>query len=487
MSTSDVLKQMTGPVRVTVPRLVVAGTGAEIGTSAIVLGLLFTLKKRGFHVAASKIGPSLIEPSHHRRITGRLSHSLDPWMLTRDELLVSFACAGSGAELLIIEAEKGLFDRRGDGFAFIRDADVAEALSAPVVLVVDGRDYQESVAALVQGFVQFDRNVDIAAVIANRVVDQQHNQRIKEAIESLNGPTYLGGIVQGFKDIPESRGIDVGGENESLLTGNQLLKLGNLIESHLDVGKTVEIAYKARMVDVPGQIPDERVKTCRVGVADDPAFHLTIQDNLDLLRRSGAELTAFSTLADHSLPEDIQGIYLPGGYPYLYLDDLQANTSMLNAIRLFVQDGGVVYAEGDAQSYLCDRIVLPDGTSFDMVGAVPVTAVSCYDQSSSPTRAYVEMVATENTILSRYSSSFKGIRDNRWMLRQEEDLLTAFRVREYTFDGKRGSDEALVSMEGILPVPNTLTSRSQIHWGSALRVAESFVVAATRKDETSQD
>lgn len=73
---------------------------------------------------------------------------------------------------------------------------------------------------------------------------------------------------------------------------------------------------------VPCTVPPPRV---RLAVARDAAFCFTYAETLEALRENGAELCFFSPLADTALPDNIGGLYLPGGYPELYAARLAAN------------------------------------------------------------------------------------------------------------------------------------------------------------------
>lgn len=468
--------------KISVPRVMVVGTGRGVGTSTVVLGLLIALKKQRSQVAASKVGPSLSATTNHRRITGRLSHNFDPWMLSQEQLITSLSQVVRGAEILVVEGEQGVYDRRGEEFSVSRDVDLARILKTPIILVLDARCYQESAAAVVHGFANFESKGLIAGVIANRVLDPMHNQRIKKAIESLKGPIYLGGVPEDEAGFTESDTRTVLSARESLLTRSRLLRLGNLIQSSLNLDYVCKIAERAGAIELMGEQPEDRLKRCRIAIADDQAFHLTIQDNLSLLRCAGAELTAFSPLTERELPSEIKGIYLPGGYPDQYAKELQENTVMRQAIRTFVQHGGALYAEGSAQSYLCDRMVLASGTAYDMVGLIPATAVSSLEQHLMDNPVYVEIEAGKDTVLSRYSTVLRGFRQSQWILRLEEELASAFKLREGSGVETSSSKDPLVSSEGIVAVPNTLTTGLHVHWGSAKLVAESFLGAATKSN-----
>ena len=84
----------------------------------------------------------------------------------------------------------------------------------------------------------------------------------------------------------------------------------------------------------PEALPGAAAPTSvRIAVAKDEAFCFTYAETLDALRDAGAELVLFSPVQDAVLPENIGGLYLPGGYPELYAKTLSENKTMLASIR----------------------------------------------------------------------------------------------------------------------------------------------------------
>jgi cobyrinic acid a,c-diamide synthase len=112
----------------------------------------------------------------------------------------------------------------------------------------------------------------------------------------------------------------------------------------------------------------------RIAVAHDTAFSFLYRANLDVLRALGAELRFFSPLADAALPE-ADALYLPGGYPELYLERLSANEAMKQAIRAHHTAGKPIVAECGGMLYLLDSLTDARGRSAEMVGLLPGNAV----------------------------------------------------------------------------------------------------------------
>lgn len=460
---------------VSLPRLFVVGTHRGVGASTILLGLLVSLRRFGHSVGMSKLGASLVETTHHRRILSRLAYSLDPWLLDRNQLFEGLFRLAGGTELAFIEGEGGLLDDLGEDAAYRSNAEAARALGTPIILVVDARGYREGLRALVRGSVSLSGNFPPVAVIANRIQDDEHNQVVQAAVER-EGLIYLGGVrnLQSQAALGTISGSVTG--NPSALTRARLVATGNLIESAVDRKRLAEIAATAGTVVAPALPPPSTTRTCKVAVADDQALHLLIQDNLDLIRRAGAELAAFSPLTDRKLPKRIDGIYLPGGYPHLYAGELSRNVPMLRAIREFVAGGGFVYAEASALPYLCRRMALYGGSTFEMLGLIPGVATAVLEDEDLRESSHQEFRIIQSCPLGEIGVTGRGLRDSRWVYRLEEPVESALQT---VTRGESISQDSVV-YDGFMPSARVFATRLSIHWGRTPSLAQHWVSALER-------
>jgi cobyrinic acid a,c-diamide synthase len=146
------------------------------------------------------------------------------------------------------------------------------------------------------------------------------------------------------------------------------VELDGLLE--LSARPTAPLATPLARTSRPAQAR-ERV---RIGIARDAAFCFYYHDNLELLRALGAELIDFSPIADRTLPADLDGLYLGGGYPELHAEALSSNVSIRTAIAEFIASDAPVYAECGGFMYLTEAIVDTEARSWSMAGIFPTVA-----------------------------------------------------------------------------------------------------------------
>jgi cobyrinic acid a,c-diamide synthase len=344
-----------------IPRIVIGGTHSGCGKTSIASGIMAALVSRGLAVQPFKVGPDFIDPSHHTAICGRPSRNLDPFMMGEDGVAATFARACCGADIAVVEGVMGMYDGL-EGSDFGSTAHVARILAAPLVLVADVRGASRSANALVKGYREFDSRVPFAGVIFNRVGSPRHRAMIEEASETR----AFGWIPWQREGAVESRhlGLQMAHETDGMGT------FGPVVEEHCDLDALVALARTAPPLAVPPEksalAAEDRV---RIGVAWDEAFCFYYQDNLDLLRRMGADLVFFSPMAD-PLP-DVDALYFGGGYPELHAERLE-KAECRGEIHRALDDGMPAYGECGGLVYLSERLVAEG--SWSMVGVLPAEA-----------------------------------------------------------------------------------------------------------------
>jgi cobyrinic acid a,c-diamide synthase len=449
------------------PRLMIAAPSSGCGKSVISAGLMAAYSQR-FSVQGFKVGPDYIDPMYHTAATGRPSRNLDTWMLPAERVKSIFGRAAQGVSLSIIEGVMGFFDGYGADPFQGSSAEVAALLQTPVVLVIDCAKMSGSAAAVVHGFHTFGASASLAGVICNRVGSRQHSQWLVEAIENRNNLPVLGCIprLESLK-IPERHlGLFTVYERETEVR-DFLATAAEIVQQHIDLDRLRGIADRAPNLlfeREPVHIPTEKV---RVAVARDEAFCFYYEDNLDELRRWGAEIIFFSPVRDAHLPEDIGGLYLGGGYPELYAEPLSANRSLIQTIVAYSQRDLPIYAECGGLMYLTQSF-RGANDSYPMVGLLPG---GC-EMGGRLKMGYREVETLRPSLLGEAGTILRGheFHYSHWENPAPRESL--YRVR------LRNGDQAGL-FEGYAD-RNLLASYLHLHFAQNPQLAQNFVEACSR-------
>ncbi|SHN16331.1 cobyrinate a,c-diamide synthase [Chitinophaga sp. CF418] len=343
------------------PQFLIAAPSSNSGKTTLTLGLLRHLHNRGLKVQPFKCGPDYIDTKHHSLAAHSQSINLDTFMMSEGHLRSQYAKYSAGADVVITEGVMGLFD--GADRMKGSSAEISILLDLPVILVVNAKAMAYSVAPLIHGFMHFNPQVQIAGVIFNFVNTESHYQFLKDACEDI-GVIPLG-YVPASDDIKiPSRhlGLAISGENDY----NAIIeKAAAHISKTVDIEQLLTITRRP-VLQRPLQTILPPVRTMEIAVAMDESFNFTYAENLEILKSLG-EVTTFSPLYDFKLPEtDL--LYLAGGYPELFLEQLSANLTMRASILDYCANGGKVIAECGGMMYLGETLADSTGKEYPMVG-----------------------------------------------------------------------------------------------------------------------
>lgn len=447
------------------------------GKTTVSLAIMAALARRGMTVAPFKCGPDFIDPGYHRLVTGSPSINLDGWMCGEEFVQQTFqsnVASHTGRTIAVIEGVMGLFDGIGASSRDGSSARIAVLTGMPVVLVINARGMAASAAALVSGFARFDPEVRLAGVIFNNVGSESHAALLREAL-AANCPE-----IACFGCIPRNESLAIPSRHLGLITAEDnplsdefIKNLADMAERCLDLDRLSELGSESIQSVFCSESAEPACGTdpVRIAVARDAAFCFMYEDNLRLLRESGAEPVFFSPLSDARLPENITGLYLPGGYPELYAGQLENNKSMRESIRLAVAEDLPVYAECGGFVYLTEGIDAYDNQSpADFVGVFPVR---CRMLPRRKALGYRQAELTENVIIGTRSAVVRGHEFHYSEIGMLPDRIgRCYRV------SRQG---VALGVEGYR-IRNCLASYLHLHFGSNRDIAATFVAACRKQN-----
>ncbi|MDR2698582.1 MAG: hydrogenobyrinic acid a,c-diamide synthase (glutamine-hydrolyzing) [Candidatus Methanoplasma sp.] len=441
---------------VDIPRVVISGTHSGAGKSTITMGLLLALKKRGLDPQSFKTGPDYLDPMHHTLVLGKECRNLDTWMFGGEaERLFVKGAERSG--ISVIEGVMGLYDGIDGISEEGSTAHLSKVLRAPVILVIDAKAAARSAGAMALGFREYDKDVDLAGVIFNRVGSPKH---LKMLESSLKGIPCLGGVFRDDCMTLESRHLGLVPAMEDYDRG-RYERIAEHVERCVDMDRLIEIARSAPPIR-RGRAPRPAEKNgVRIGVARDRAFNFYYIHNLESMKEAGAEIVPFSPI-DGVLP-DVDGLYFGGGYPELFSVGLERNSTMRAAVKKASDDGMPIYAECGGLMYLSERVSDMGGRMYEMCG---VFGSESRMNDGKRTLGYVEMTSTADSVLCR-----KG-----WTVRGHEfhySSTVPSGQGTYAFELSRG--KGIENGRDGMMSNNTVAGYTHIHFASNPRIPGRFV------------
>ncbi|OXM85124.1 cobyrinate a,c-diamide synthase [Paenibacillus rigui] len=450
-------------------RVVIAGTGSGVGKTTLTIGLMAALKRLGHEVQGFKCGPDYIDPTYHTAVTGRISRNLDSYMLSHATVRDIYARASRGADISVIEGVMGFYDGKNPLTNEGSTAEISLLLEAPVLLVVNCQSMARSAAAIVKGFQLLEPRVNIVGVIANKVGSEGHYKLVRQAIEQECGIPVLGYLKREDHIAMPERHLGLIPSVERGELQPFFDQLAELISATVDVERIWELAAalgipqeQASLFDPRPVPPQERVN---IAVAKDAAFNFYYQENFELLAAYGADCVFFSPLAGETLPEGVHGLYIGGGFPEEFAEQLSANESVKDSLRGAIEQGLPTLAECGGFMYLTEAIEDTQGRSYPMLGLIPGVVRM---QKKLAALGYRDIKGAEGNFLLGPDDQARGheFHYSTFQAREEARIVPAYETK-----GLRGTKP-----EGCLNPGGTLVSGyTHIHFGSAPAIAERWV------------
>jgi cobyrinic acid a,c-diamide synthase len=446
-----------------IPRVIIAGTHSGVGKTTIATGLMGALKNAGYTVQGFKVGPDYIDPSIHTAVTGRLSENLDTWLVPQSQIREVFSQTTKDADIAVIEGVMGLFDGLSGVDETGSTSQIAKLLNCPVILVIDVHNTVRSAAATAAGYRDFDPDVKVVGVILNNVAGQVHADWCRDAIEKIGLPVVGWLPVNKKVTMPERHlGLIPTPEKNEASVYREIV---SFIQQRLNINQFYLLAKSAGplpKVDVEKEEQKTENPKIRIGVAFDEAFNFYYPSNLNLLSSLGAEIIRFSPIHDKTIP-DVSGLYIGGGFPEMFLTQLEANQTMRHSILQAINSGMPVYAECAGLMYLTNTVADFDGKSYSMVGALDGNT----HMTDSTLVTYSQVQVTASNILSKLGAVIRGHEFHNSVITDiPQDAEFAYRM--LMGEGIRDKKDGWIKN-------NTLASYVHIQFAQDASIAQTFL------------
>lgn len=317
------------------------------GKTTVTLGLMKALAGRGFDVQGYKVGPDYIDSAFHSHILKKNSRNLDLFLMGESGVRAAYS-RGRG-QIGVVEGVMGLYDGLGITTDY-STAHLSKVLDLPVVLVITPKAQSVTLCAEINGLINFE-NINIVGVILNNI-SEGYYKLLKRSIEAHCSVKVFGYLPENEELSLKSRHLGLVQSSEIEDLDKKIQLCAELLEQNVDMDILLKYFKEAEICKDDFHIKPRKI---RIGVALDKAFSFYYKENIELLEEAG-EVIYFSPLKDEGIPENIDFLYLGGGYPEVFIEELSQNRNMLSSIKSALEKGLPCYAECGGLMYLTEAI-----------------------------------------------------------------------------------------------------------------------------------
>ena len=447
-----------------IPKFIVAGVSSGAGKTLVATAIMYYFQRKGLHVQPFKIGPDFIDPTYHAVVCKRQSYNLDIWMMGERGVLNEFSKISSEADIAVIEGVMGLFDGVSGKSDFGSTAHVARILNAPIILVIDASRAGGSIAALVYGFLNFDKRLDILGIVLNNVASQKHLNTIIEAMRSKMNIPILGVITKNKDLVLRERHLGLIPVLETRgLIERKILRTSRLVSKELSL-RRLRSFHVTRKISESLPSKKHSKPDVRIAIAKDESFNFYYPDTAESLELNNAEVIYFSPVNDKKLPDGVSGIILGGGFPEILADELAKNHYIKKSILREAERGMPIYAECGGLMYLTKTITVyhkGKKEKTQMIGLIEA-------DTSMDDKLTLNYTEAENS--GAFFRDIKKIKGHEFHYSRIHNISKDFK---FAYVLRRGN--GIFNKKDGLIVYNCLASYMHLHFGGDERLARRVV------------
>lgn len=341
--------------------ILISGLSSNSGKTIITASILRILYNRGINVRGFKVGPDYIDTAYHEIATNKKAYNIDMWSMRDSTINDIFNIDG---DFGIVEGVMGLFDGAADGTA--SSASIALKYDLPIVLIIDAFGQSQSVCAIIKGFNIFDENVKIAGVIFTRIGSIKHEKLLDNAMQKyLPDIKVFGYIYRNDKFEIDNRHLGLVQACENSGLSKKFDELASIVEKSLDINAIINIAHDIKLTD--DDVDYIKPLGKKIAVASDKAFNFKYNHIIRAWEKMGSKIYYFSPLNDEEPNIECDALFLPGGYPELFLEQISSNYNFINSVRKFHSDGKIIYGECGGYMVMGKYITGKCGKQFEML------------------------------------------------------------------------------------------------------------------------
>lgn len=388
---------------------IVSALSSDSGKTLITAALINLLQKKGYKIGSFKVGPDYIDPMFHQKITQDICFNIDLWGMPQTRVHATVRYLLDHNDWVVGEGVMGLFDgSQSVGFC---TADIATLMNLPIILIVNCHRLAETIFPIIQGMVNSQKQFKMAGIILNQVGSKRHAEILSKSLQKIEVPILgylprLNDLVLHHRHLGLHQPIDIHCFQEKFDL------ISNLVAQYLDVDRLINIIEKNSAVKNPSLLPLSFPKISlpvlgqRIAVAFDEAFSFVYPVLLESWRLAGAEIFLFSPLAHQQPPSHVDAVYLPGGYPELYLKEISQNRGFLNALKNLSEDSStVIYGECGGFMVMGQNIEDESGNLWPMAGLFDLVTSM---QHKKLVLGYRQVQTLQKTILGPAGSHYRG-------------------------------------------------------------------------------